>query len=95
MAREVLHAVRSHWGIENGLHWVLDVAFREDESRVRRDNAQGNLATLRRLSLALLKQDKTATAKGGVKAKRLQAGWDDDYLLTLLGGASQQTKTNS
>lgn len=77
-------AVRGHWGIENRLHWVLDIAFREDESRVRQGHADQNLAVLRRLALNLLRQD--TTAKMGVKAKRLKAGWDHAYLLKLLAG---------
>lgn len=76
-------AVRGHWGIENSVHWVLDIAFREDESRVRLGHADQNLALLRRLALNLLRQD--TTAKMGVKAKRLKAGWDDAYLLKILG----------
>lgn len=82
-AKELLDAIRDHWSIENGLHWVLDIAFREDESRVRIGHAAQNLATIRRLATALLKKE--TSAKGGIKAKRLQAGWDDDYLLTILG----------
>jgi len=81
-AREFGHAVRGHWDIENGLHWVLDVAFREDESRVRTGYAQENLATLRRLALTLLRREQNARV--GVKAKRLKAGWSEDYLLTVL-----------
>ena len=84
IAKELLRGVRSHWGIENALHWVLDVGFREDESRVRRGNAPNNLATLRRLSVSLVRADKTIAA--GVKARRLRAGWDAAYLLTLLAG---------
>lgn len=76
-------AVRGHWGIENRLHWVLDIAFREDESRVRQGHADQNLAIVRRLALNLLRQD--TTAKMGVKAKRLKAGWDTAYLLNILG----------
>ena len=77
-------AVRGHWGIENRLHWVLDIAFREDESRVRHGHASQNLAVLRRLALNLLRQE--STAKMGTKAKRLKAGWDHAYLLKLLAG---------
>ena len=73
---------RQCWGIENILHRVLDVAFREDDSRVRQGNAPQNLAVLRHMALNLLKQEKTA--KGGIKAKRLKAAWDDDYLLKVL-----------
>lgn len=76
-------AVRGHWGIENSLHWVLDVSFREDESRVRKDHAPENLALVRRLAAALLKQDKKT--KGGIACKRKQAGWDNDYLEQVLG----------
>ncbi len=77
-------AVRGHWGIENQLHWVLDIAFHEDESRVRHGHASQNLAVLRRLALNLLRQE--STAKIGTKAKRLKAGWDEAYLLKLLAG---------
>ena len=80
-----LHAVRSHWGIENCVHWVLDLAFREDESRVRKDNGPHNLAILRHMALNLLKQEKTARI--GTHGKRLRAGWDQDYLLRVLSGS--------
>ena len=75
-------AVRSHWRVENSLHWVLDVSFREDDSRLRKDHGPENLALLRRLAVSLLKQD--TTVKRGLATKRKRAGWDDDYLLHVL-----------
>ena len=75
-------AVRQHWGIENGLHWVLDVAFNEDRMRQRDRQGIENLALLNRLAVSLLRQDKSI--KAGVKCKRKTAGWHDDYLLHLL-----------
>jgi len=76
-------AVRGHWGVENKLHWVLDVCFGEDYSRARQGYAAENLATLRRLALNLLKQEKTK--KRGIRGKMLNASWDHPYLLRLLG----------
>ncbi|HEV3263296.1 MAG TPA: ISAs1 family transposase [Gemmataceae bacterium] len=80
--RRLAGAVRGHWGIENGLHWVLDVAFNEDRMRQRNRKGIENLALLNRLAVSVLRQDKTV--KAGVKCKRKTAGWDDDYLLHLL-----------
>jgi predicted transposase YbfD/YdcC len=76
-------AVRSHWGIENKVHWLLDVCFNEDQSRARAGHAAENLATLRRLALNLLKREKTK--KRSIKGKMLNASWDHAYLLRLLG----------
>jgi predicted transposase YbfD/YdcC len=84
-AKRLLQAIRSHWGIENGLHWTLDIAFAEDQNRVRKDHAPENLAVIRHMALNLLKQE--TTAKGGIKAKRLQCAWSEDYLLKVLAGA--------
>lgn len=81
-AERVLRAARFHWGIENSLHWVLDVAFDEDGSRARLKNAQASWVALRHLAVNLLKRDKSL--KVGVEAKRLRAGWDRAYLLKLL-----------
>lgn len=83
-AEKILKVKRSHWGIENRLHWVLDIAFDEDRSRVRKDNAPQNFAVLRHIAVNLLKQEHTV--KAGIKAKRLKCGWDADYLLKVLAG---------
>ena len=81
-AADALRATRTHWHIENSLHWALDVAFREDDSRVRKDHGPQNFAALRHIALNALKQEKTA--KVGIKNKRLKAGWDESYLLKVL-----------
>ena len=88
-ARRLARIIRSHWGIENSLHWVLDVAFNEDRLRTKHRNAIDNVALLNRLALSLLRQDQTV--KVGVKCKRKKAGWNDDYLLHLLLNASRLT----
>lgn len=81
-AQSFASAVRKHWGIENSLHWCLDIAFREDESRVRNRQAANNLAVMRHIALGLLKKD--TTSKLSIKTKRLAAGWNEDYLANLL-----------
>jgi predicted transposase YbfD/YdcC len=83
-AGKILNARRSHWGIENSLHWVLDMAFNEDHSRVRKDNAPQNFSIIRQLALNLLKQE--SSLKVGIKAKRLRCGWDTEYFLKVLAG---------
>jgi predicted transposase YbfD/YdcC len=83
-AKLLNEAIRSHWGVENSLHWVLDVTFDEDRSRIKKENAPENFGLLRRLALCLLKKE--TTSKRSIKGKRLKAGWDDGYLLRVLCG---------
>lgn len=83
-AKYFLQATRDHWHIENKLHWTLDVAFREDESRLRKGDGAENFSVLRRIALNLIKKEKTE--KIGVEARRLRAGWDNDYLMKVLSG---------
>ena len=85
-AQKILDAVRSHWSVETSLHWVLDMAFREDECRLRSGHGAQNFAMLRHLALSLLKQENSS--KDGIQSKRLQAGWDNEYLLEILKLAS-------
>ncbi|PLY47574.1 ISAs1 family transposase, partial [Janthinobacterium sp. ROICE36] len=82
-AAKLAHVVRAHWGIENSMHWVLDVAFREDDCRIRVGEGAQNFAILRRIALNLLKNEKTT--KAGIATKRLKAGWNADYLAKVLG----------
>jgi predicted transposase YbfD/YdcC len=84
-AKQIAQAVRKHWGIENKVHWVLDMAFREDECRIRKDNAPINMATLRHIALNLLKQENSGKKKS-IHTKRLLAGWEHDYLLQIITG---------
>lgn len=81
-AQRLMQAVRCHWHIENRMHWVLDVAFSEDASRIRKDHAPENMATVRRMALNLLRQEKSL--KVGIANKRLRAGWDEAYLRKII-----------
>lgn len=77
-------SIRGHWNIENQLHWVLDVAFSEDDCRIRKDNAPHNFSILRQIALNLLNQE--TTLKKGVKRKRNKAGWNNEYLAQVIAG---------
>ena len=79
----LLATVRAHWAIENALHWQLDVSFREDAARNRKDNGPGNIAILRRRALDVMRRD---TSKGSLSIKLKRAGWDDDFLRNVLNG---------
>ena len=81
-AKAALQAARGHWGIENQLHWVLDVVFREDDCRVRAGNAAENFAVMRHLSLNLLKS--LNDTKLSIKLRRMNAAWNEDFLLKVL-----------
>ncbi len=78
-------AVRSHWGIENSVHWVLDVGFREDESRKRKGDSAFNFSILRHIAMNLLRKE--TSVKSGMRTKRMRAGWNDDYLAKVLAAA--------
>jgi predicted transposase YbfD/YdcC len=81
-AKQLLHTVRSHWGIENQLHWLLDVVLQEDASRARKDNGPENLATLRKMALNILRAH---PEKISIRQKIKSAGWNNDFLLSLIG----------
>jgi predicted transposase YbfD/YdcC len=83
--KRLARAVRGHWGIENGCHWVLDVTYREDESRIREEALRENFAWLNRFTLSLLKQHPDRTS---IAMKRRSCGWDEDYLLQVLNGST-------
>jgi predicted transposase YbfD/YdcC len=84
-AKTFAHAARSHWGVENGCHWTLDVTYREDESRIREEHLRENMAWLNRFSLSLLKQH---PGRQSVAMKRRSCGWSDDYLLQVVIGSA-------
>jgi predicted transposase YbfD/YdcC len=80
-AKKIARAIRARWAIENSLHWVLDVTFHEDKSRIRKDHAPENIAILRHFAINLLKKD---SEKRSIKSKRLKAGWNNEYLEKIL-----------
>jgi predicted transposase YbfD/YdcC len=80
--RRFAGGVRGHWGVENSLHWTLDVTFREDESRIRKGHAPENMAVVRHICLNLLREEKTS--QKSIRIKRLKSGWDNNYLLKVL-----------
>lgn len=84
-ADQLAAAVRSHWGIENRLHWVLDLIFGEDDKTVCKDNAPQNLSLLRKIVLNLIRLDKTDTTKASLRRRRKAAAWDDDMRMNMLG----------
>jgi len=79
--KRLLHIARSHWGIENRLHWVLDVQFAEDRNRARKDNAPENLAILRKLTLNI---HQAHPYRASLRRKIKRAGWDDTYLMATI-----------
>jgi predicted transposase YbfD/YdcC len=87
LVRSIAHHLRGHWKIENTLHWVLDVTFHEDQSRIRKDSAPEIASAFRRFALSLLQQD--TTLKDNIRGKRLRAGWDTDALEAILAGFSR------
>jgi len=76
------NAARSHWGVENKLHWILDVTFKEDYSRIRKLNGAENFSIVRRIALNLLKKE--TSVKIGINSKRMKAGWDNNYLQKVM-----------
>jgi predicted transposase YbfD/YdcC len=80
-AAQIGSAIRSHWMIENGLHWVLDMTFRDDECRVRTDHAPANFTTIKHMALNLIRR---APGKDSIRLRRKVAAWDDDYLASLI-----------
>ena len=80
---EFMRGVRNHWNVEINLHWSLDVSFDDDKNRTRTGNAQENLSIIKRIALNMISNEKTA--KIGIKAKRKKAGWDNEYLMKIIG----------
>jgi len=84
LATQMAPAIRSHWMVENGLHWVMDMMFRDDECRVRTDNAPANFTTIKHMALNLIRL-KSSGKKDSLRVRRKVASWDDDYLASLVG----------
>jgi predicted transposase YbfD/YdcC len=84
-AQQLAVAVRAHWGVENRLHWILDLSFGEDGSTVRKDNAPQNLSLLKKIVLNLIRLDTTDKTKASLRLKRKGAAWDDDLRMNMLG----------
>ena len=82
----LLETVRAHWAIENALHWQLDVSFREDAARNRKDNGSGNIAVLRRRALDVVRREKST---GSLSIKLKRAGWDENFLRKVLNGLAE------
>ena len=80
-AKQIGHAVRSHWGVENGLHWVMDMVFGDDECRIRSGHAPANFATIKHMASNLLRRGK---GKHSMRASRHIAAWNEDFLYSLL-----------
>jgi predicted transposase YbfD/YdcC len=87
-AKRFAGAVRGHWGIENSLHWVMDVTFREDDSRIHKDYGGENVSWLRRLAISLIKRD--TTIKDSIRSKRIRAGYDVEFLKQMLACISDE-----
>ena len=85
LAGQIAPAVRGHWMIENGLHWMMDMMFRDDECRVRTEHAPANFTTIKHMALNLIRL-KSSGKKDSMKTRRFVASWDDDYLAALVGG---------
>ena len=83
--KQLARAVRGHWGIENGCHWILDVTYREDESRIREESLRENIAWLNRFTLSLLKQQ---SDRKSIAMRRRCCGWNENYLLQVLASAT-------
>ena len=80
-AEFMANAIRQHWGVENGLHWVMDMVFRDDECRIRKDNSPANFAAIKHMASNILRGSKS---KGSMRSKRHEAAWDEDFLLSLV-----------